>query len=116
MSQDDLQAINDRLDRQDKKLDREDEKLDRQDVKLDKIMQGVTRQVAVCEPTRTRVAAVCDTVYGNGRDGLKGRVTRLETVREIGGKGFWALVALVSTILAGAILAVGGMLMAALKG
>ena len=102
MSQDDLHTIHDRLDRQDEKLDQ--------------IVQAVTRQVAVCEPTRTRVAAVCDTVYGNGQDGLKSRVKTLETVREIKGKGFWALVALVSTIIAGAILAIGGTLLAAMKG
>ena len=102
MSQDDLHTIHDRLDRQDEKLDQ--------------IVQAVTRQVAVCEPTRTRVAAVCDTVYGNGRDGLTNRVKTLETVREIGGKGFWALVALVSAVVSGAILAGGSVLLAWMKG
>jgi len=92
------------------------DRLDKQDEKLDKIMQAVTRQVAVCEPTRTRMAAVCDTVYGNGQNGLKNRVTALETVREIRGKGFWALVALVSSIVSGAVLAVGGAVVAAMKG
>ena len=102
MSPNEAQTIHDRLDRQDEKLNE----------KLDQIIQAVTRQVAVCEPTRTRVAAVCDTVYGNGQDGLKGRVKTLETVREIGSKGFWALVALAS----GAILAGGGALLAWMKG
>ena len=108
MSQDDLQPIAERLDHQDEKLDRHGEK-------LDQIMQAVTRQVAICEPTRERLNEVCDTIYGNGKDGLEGKVRVLETVREIGGKGFWALVGLVSTIIAGAILAVGGTLLALMK-
>jgi len=86
MSQDELQAINARLDREDEKLDQ--------------IMQAVTRQVAICEPTRTRVAALCDTVYGNGQDGLKGRVSTLETVRSSLRYGLTTMVALVSVMVA----------------
>ena len=92
------------------------ERLDRQDEKLDKIVEAVTRQVAVCGPTRARLDAVCDTVYGDGQNGLIRKVERLETVREIGSKGFWAMVSLVSAVVSGAILAVGGTLLGWLKG
>ena len=89
---------------------------DRQDEKLDRIVEAVTRQVVVCGPTRARLDAVCETVYGDGQNGLIRKVQRLETVREIGSKGFWALVSLVSAIVSGAILAVGGTLLGWLKG
>jgi len=92
------------------------ERLDRQDEKLDKIVEAVTRQVAICGPARARLDAVCQTVCGDGQNGLIRKVERLETVREIGSKGFWALVSLVSAIVSGAILAVGGTLLGWLKG
>jgi len=92
------------------------ERLDRQDEKLDRIVEAVTRQVAICGPTRARLDAVCQTVYGDGQDGLIRKIERLETVREIGSKGFWALVSLVAAVVSGAILAAGGTLLAWLKG
>ena len=92
------------------------ERLDRQDEKLDKIVEAVTRQVAICGPARARLDAVCQTVYGDGQDGLIRKIERLETVREIGSKGFWALVSLVSAVVSGAILAAGGTLLGWLKG
>ena len=82
------------------RLDRQDDKLDHQNEKLDQIMQAVTRQAAVCETTRTRVAAVCDTVYGNGHDGLTSRVKTLETVRSSLRYGLTTMVALVSVMVA----------------
>ena len=101
MTHDDAQAIHDRLDRQDEKLDR--------------IVEAVTRQVAICGPTRARLAGVCESVYGNGQNGLIRKVERLETVRAMRSKGFWAVVSLVSAIVSGAILAVGGTLLGWLK-
>ena len=92
------------------------DRLDRQEEKLDKVLDAVTRQVAICGPTRARLDAVCDTVYGDGSEGLVRKVERLETVREIGSKGFWALVSLVAAIISGAILAIGGTLLAWMKG
>jgi len=92
------------------------ERLDRQDEKLDRIVEAVTRQVAICGPARDRLDAVCQSVYGDGQDGLIRKVERLQTVREIGSKGFWALVALVSSIVSGVILAAGGTLLGWLKG
>jgi hypothetical protein len=94
MNKDEAQSIHDRLDRQNEKLDR--------------IVEAVTMQVAICGPTRARLDAVCESVYGNGQDGLVRKVERLETVREIGSKGFWAMVSLVSAVVSGAILAVAG--------
>ena len=92
------------------------ERLDRQDEKLDRIVEAVTRQVAICGPTRARLDAVCLTVYGDGQDGLIRKIERLETVREIGSKGFWALVSLVAAVVSGAILAAGGTLLGWWKG
>ena len=92
------------------------ERLDRQDEKLDKIVEAVTRQVAICGPARARLDAVCETVYGDGQDGLIRKIERLETAHEIGSKGFWALVSLVSAVVSGAILAAGGTLLGWLKG
>ena len=102
MTTEEIQMIHDRLDRQDKKLDR--------------IMEAVTTQVAICGPSRERLGALCATVCGNGQDGLLRKVERLETAREIGGKGFWALVSLVSAVVSGTILATGGVLLNWLKG
>jgi len=102
MTSEQAQAIHDRLDRQDEKLDR--------------IVDAVTRQVAICGPTRARLDAVCETVYGDGQEGLIRKIERLETVREIGSKGFWALVSLVAAVISGAILAIGGTLLAWMKG
>jgi hypothetical protein len=92
------------------------ERLDRQDEKLDRIVEAVTRQVAICGSARVRLDAVCQTVYGDGQDGLIRKIERLETVHEIGSKGLWALVSLVSAIVSGAILAAGGTLLGWLRG
>jgi hypothetical protein len=92
------------------------ERLDRLDDKLDRIMETVTRQVAICGPTRARLDALFETVYGNGQDGLLRKVERLETVREISKRGFWALVSLVAAIVSGAVLAVGGTVFSWLRG
>ncbi len=40
-------------------------------------------------------------VMGNGKESVDARLTTLETTKAISGKGFWAGVALVSTIVAG---------------
>ncbi len=93
MTSEDLQSLHDRLDRLDDKLDR--------------IAESVTRQVAICGPTRTRLDGLCHTVYGDGQEGLLRKVERLETVREIGSRGFWALVSLVSAVVSGAIVTLG---------
>ena len=63
------------------------QRLDRLDQKLDKIVEAVTTQVAICSPTRAKLAALCETVYGNGQVGLLRKVERLETVAVIRGKG-----------------------------
>ena len=102
MTPDEAQAIHGRLDKQDEKLDR--------------IVEAVTTQVAICAPTRAKLSAVCETVHGNGREGHEGRLARLETVREIGGKGFWAMVALMSAIISGVVLAGGGVVFAWWRG
>lgn len=100
MTRDEANAINNRLDGVDRKLDR--------------LLESVAAQVAVCKPSRERLDIVCGTVYGNGHKGLVSRVVRLETVGGLRSKGFWALVALVSAVASGAIVAavkVGLMLM-----
>lgn len=84
------------------------ERLDRLDDKLDRIAEAITRQVAICGPSRARLEALGRTVFGDGQDGLVSKVERLETVREIGTRGFWALVSLVSAVVSGSILALGG--------
>lgn len=92
------------------------ERLDRQDEKLDRIVEAVTRQVAICGPTRARLDGVCATVYGNGQDGMIRELEQLKTVRAIGSKGFWALVSLMSAVISGAILAIGGTLLTLMRG
>jgi hypothetical protein len=64
------------------------QRLDRLEDKLDQIATAVTRQVAVCGLSRGKFESLCETVYGNGREGLVTRVARLETVRK-----FWAAAA-----------------------
>jgi len=100
MTHEDAQGISARLDRQDQKLDRQDQKLDR-------IVEAMTRQEAICGQARGRLDRVCQTVDGNGKDGLVREIERLKTAREIGSKGFWALVSVVSAIVSGAVLAAG---------
>lgn len=90
-------------------------RLDKQDEKLDRIVEAVTAQVAICPQARAKLGAVCETIYGNGQEGLIRKVERLETVRRIGSKGFWALVAFVSAVVSGGILAAGGALLAWLR-
>ncbi len=85
------------------------ERLDRLDDKLDRIAETVTRQAAICGTTRARLAALDATVCGDGQEGLLRKVERLETVHRIGSRGFWALVSLVSAVVSGAILALGGL-------
>lgn len=92
------------------------ERLDRHEAKLDRIMEAVAVQVTTCSAARGRLVDLEATVYGNGRDGLVREVEQLKTVRKIGSRGFWALVALVSSIVSGAILAAGGSLLAWMKG
>lgn len=90
------------------------DRLDRHDEKLGKVLDAVTTQVAICKPTRARLTEVCETTYA--KNGTLDRLARLETVREIRGKGFWALVMFVSAIVSGSILALGGTALAWLKG
>jgi tetrahydromethanopterin S-methyltransferase subunit G len=82
MSNDDVQAIHQRL--------------DRLDDKLNDLFGTLAQQVAVCSPSRARLEAVSQTLYGNGREGLVTRVDRLETMRRFGGQVMAALVGLLS--------------------
>ena len=88
------------------------QRLDRQDEKLDRIMEAVAVQVTTCSAARHRLAQIEETVYGNGRDGLVREVQQLQTVRQIGSRGFWALVGLVASLVSGAILALGSAVLA----
>ena len=92
------------------------DRLDKQDEKLDHIMELAASLSAVCPQHRARLDALCATVHGNGHEGLVRKVERLETVREIGSRGFWALVSLVSAVVSGTILAAGGVLLNWIKG
>lgn len=60
-------------------------RLQRLEEKIDVIVDAVTRQVAICAPSRARLDGICKTIYGNGHDGLTIRIARLETARR-----FWA--------------------------
>jgi hypothetical protein len=73
-------------------------RLDRLDGKLDQIMEAVTQQVTICGPSRAKLDAVCNTVYGNGRDGLVTRIDRLETIRRVAWHMAAATVGLLSAI------------------
>lgn len=72
------------------------QRLDRIEKKLDEVAVTLTRQVAVCRPARAQLDAVCQSVYGNGRDGLACRVARLETVRRVWGELAAAAIGLIS--------------------
>jgi hypothetical protein len=50
---------------------------------LDQIVEALTQQVTICGPSRAKLESLCNTVYGNGRDGLVTRIDRLETVRRV---------------------------------
>lgn len=79
------------------------ERLDRLETKLDRIAEVVNRQEALSSLALQRLEALSRTIFGNGDDGLLCKVERLETARQIGSRGFWALVSLVSAIVSGTI-------------
>lgn len=83
--------------------------------KIDRLAAINAGQQATCRAMCTMLERTHSAVYGNG-DGLIRKVERLETARKIGGKGFWALVACLSAVVSGAILAAGGALLAWMKG
>lgn len=58
-------------------------RLDRMDEKLDQVVTTISRRDGICAMSRERLDAVYVAVYGNGREGLQARVTRLETVRRL---------------------------------
>lgn len=80
------------------------QKLDRHEQKLEQIIESLASHKALCEPIRARLEGVCLSVYGNGRDGLMTRVDRLETSRRMAGQLIAALIGLL-TGAAGAALA-----------
>ncbi len=86
------------------------ERLDRLETKLDRIAEVVNRQEALSSMALQRLEALSRTIFGNGDDGLLCKVERLETVRQIGSRGFWALVSLVSAIVSGTIVTLTGAL------
>lgn len=86
------------------------ERLDRLEGKLDRIAEATNRQEALTSLALQRLEALSRTIFGNGADGLLGKVERLETVRQIGSRGFWALVSLVSAIVSGTIVTLTGAL------
>jgi len=79
-----------------------DRRLQRLETKVDLIVETVTRQAAICAPSRTRLEGVCKTIYGNGHDGLASRLAHLEAIRRVGS----SVVAGVVGLLSGAMLTV----------
>jgi len=81
---------------------------------LDDVMSArheeVAAQLSEIHTTLTTVATACTIcrrmVLGNGRDSIDRRVTRLETVGAIGGKGFWLVVGVGASLLSAAVAAV----------
>lgn len=86
------------------------ERLDRVEAKLDRIVEVTSRQEALTSLTLQRLETLNRTIFGNGEDGLLCKVERLETVRQIGSRGFWALVSLVSAVVSGTIVTLSGTL------
>ena len=82
MSTDDVQSIHQRL--------------DRLDDRLNELFGTLAQQVAVCGPSRAKLEAMSQTLYGNGREGLVTRIDRLETMRHFGGQALAALLGLLS--------------------
>ena len=75
MAADDLQAINE---------------------KLERIMESLDSHASACELVQSRLEAISLSIYGNGRDGLITRVDRLETTRRMAGQLIAALVGLLT--------------------
>ncbi len=71
--------------------DRIHDRIDAVDQKLGHIEVAVTKIATTCNVCRPMV-------LGNGGKSIDKRVTILETVSGLRSKGFWALVALVSTL------------------
>ncbi len=86
------------------------ERLDRVEAKLDRIVEVTSRQEALTSLTLQRLETLNRTIFGNGEDGLLCKVERLETVRQIGSRGFWALVSLVAAVVSGTIVTLSGTL------
>jgi len=74
------------------------QRLDRHGEKLEQIIEALASHTAVCEPMQSRLEAIGLSLYGNGRAGLITRVDRLETSRRLAGQ----VVAVVVGLLTGA--------------
>ena len=77
--------------------------------RLHERLDDIAGDLAEVKTSTGIIAARCQVcqpiVMGNGGRSIDVRVARLETIRQISGKGFWALVALISTIVAGVVVA-----------
>ena len=78
-----------------------DERLVRIEVKLDRLMEATASSVALHDACRKQQCEHHATLYGNDRDGLKGRVASLENSRWYGRVGIGALWALFLASVAG---------------
>lgn len=87
MTQDEAQAIHARL-----------EKIE---VKLEKVVQAIAVYASQREACMELQASLKRAVWGNGRDSLDTRITKLEILSGLRGKSFWAMVAFISAAIAG---------------
>lgn len=80
-------------------------RLEKHDEKLDRIISAVTAQVATCKVVRGTVASHERALQGNGQSGLIRDVARLKEAKIIRGKGFWAMVTFVASLVSGIMVA-----------
>jgi hypothetical protein len=102
----DTQAISDRMDRFETAVF---SKLDEHGRLISGMAQVQAAQQSTCQAMCAMHQRVHETVFGDGDDkiGHNVRIDRLEQRSELRSKGFWAMVALVSSIVSGSILAIG---------
>jgi hypothetical protein len=106
MTASEMEVINARLDRFETAVFG---KLDEHGRIISQLATTQASQQSTCQAMCAMHRRVHETVFGDGDDklGHNVRIDRLEQRSELRSKGFWAMVALVSSIVSGAILAAG---------
>jgi len=72
------------------------QRLDRHAEKLEQIIEALAAHTAACEPLQSRLEAIGLSLYGNGHAGLITRVDRLENSRRLASQIAAALVGLLT--------------------
>jgi len=96
VSSDDITRLHQRINALDEEMERRHEEVAGKLGDISTTLASVATSCGICRPI----------VMGNGGESIDRRVTRLETARAIGGKGFWLIAGAVATLISGVVAAV----------